>query len=339
MHGFGYYIITRMNRTLNWGLLSTAHINHALIRPIRSSARSQLLAVASRNQPSAEAFARRNKIPRSYGSYEQLLADPEIDIVYNPLPNNLHAQWTINALRSGKHVLCEKPLALTLEDVDAVRLAARESGRLAVEAFMYRHHPQTLQVKQLVEDGAFGRLQLIKGSFTFMLDRPGNYRLVKEMGGGSLWDVGCYPVSYARFLTGAQPIEVFGRQVLGADGVDLSFFGMMRFPGDIFAQFDCGFASPFRASMEIIGSDATLNITVPFKPGRREKIYLTRGGRVETIKINGQDLYLGEVEDLCDAIQSGTTPRLSLEDSRATTAAILALLESANAGRPISNID
>ncbi len=320
---------------MNWGLLSTARINHALIRPLQKSGRTRLLAVASRSQVAAGTYAKTWHIPRAYATYESLLADPDIEVIYNPLPNHLHAEWTIKALKSGKHVLCEKPLALSLEEVDAISAAARDAGKHVVEAFMYRHHPQTLRVKQIVDGGGLGRLQLIKGAFTFTLDRPGNYRHTKSMGGGSLWDVGCYPISYARLLTGAEPIEVFGRQVTSSSGVDDGFFGQLRFPGEVHAQFDCGFDSPFRAFLEIVGSEGILNVPVPFKPGRREKFYIRRADAIETIKVPGQELYLGEVEDLCDAIQFDKPPRVSLEDSRGNTAAILALLESARTGKPV----
>ena len=144
------------NKVLNWGLLSTAHINNALIPPLRASKRNHLLAVASRTQESAEKYAREKKIPRAHGSYESLLADPEIDVIYNPLPNHLHAEWTIKAVEAGKHVLCEKPLALTIDEVDSMQAAARKHGRVVMEAFMYRHHPQWIKAKKMVGDGLIG---------------------------------------------------------------------------------------------------------------------------------------------------------------------------------------
>ncbi len=322
-------------RPLNWGLLSTARINRALIHPLNASTRTRLLGAASRTQSSADAYAREWKIPRAYGSYEALLADPEIDVVYNPLPNNLHAEWTIKALRAGKHVLCEKPFALSLAEVDAMIAASRETGKVLAEAFMYRHHPQTLKVKELVGSGSLGKLQLIKGTFTFTLNREGNFRNVKEMGGGSIWDVGCYPISYARLLVGKEPLEVFGWQDSSPDGSDLSFFGQMKFADGVHAQFDSGFQSPFRSHIEIVGSEATLSIPVPFKPGLKNDIFLTRGDQTETIHIKGQELYMGEVDDMCDAILLGKPTRMSLEDSRGNVAAILALLQSAEIGKPV----
>ena len=166
------------NKTLNWGLLSTARINRALITPLRASKRNYLLAVASRTQKSADAYAREKKIPRAHGSYEALLADPEIDVVYISLPNHLHAEWTIKAVQAGKHVLCEKPLALSVDDVDAVQAAASKHGRVVMEAFMYRHHPQTLKVQEIVKSGALGTLKLVRGSFSFILSREEDIRLL-----------------------------------------------------------------------------------------------------------------------------------------------------------------
>ncbi len=324
-----------MSKPLNWGILSTARINRALIPPLQVSRRNKLLAVASRSQAAADAYAREKKISRAYGSYEALLADPEIDVIYNPLPNHLHAEWTIKAVEAGKHVLCEKPLALSVAEVDAIITAARKHGRVVAEAFMYRHHPQTLKVMELVKSGSLGTLKLIRGSFTFILTREGDVRLKPEWGGGSIWDVGCYPINYARAVVGAEPLEVFGWQVTGPSGIDETFLGQMRFEGGILAQFDSSFVIPFHAFMEIVGSEGALNIPHPFKPGIAEKIYLTRGERIETITIKGAELYSGEVEDMADAILLGKPPRIPLEDSRANVAAIVAFLESARTGSPV----
>jgi predicted dehydrogenase len=321
------------DKILNWGLLSTARINRALIIPLRATKRNHLLAVASRTQESADRYAREWKIPRALGSYEALLADPEIDVIYNSLPNHLHAEWTIKAVEAGKHVLCEKPIALSVDEVDAMKESARKHGRVVAEAFMYRHHPQTLKVQDIVKDGSLGALKLIRGSFSYVLTRAGDVRLDPAMGGGSIWDVGCYPISYTRTVAGETPLEVFGWQVTSPTGIDETFVGQMRLNHEVHAQFDCSFAIPFHAFMEIIGSEGTLNIPNPFKPGVDEKIFLTREGKTETIQIKGQELYIGEVEDMADAVLLGHSPRISLDDSRANVAVISALLESARAGK------
>lgn len=325
-----------MTAILRWGLLSTARINRALIPPLKSSARNSITTVASRDAAKAKEYAAQWDIPRTHGSYEALMADPEVDVIYNPLPNHLHAEWTIKALEAGKHVLCEKPLALTLAEVEAMFAAARANNRVLMEAFMYRHHPQTLKVKELVASGVLGQLQLVKGAFSFNLTNADDVRLVKEWGGGSIWDVGCYPLSYARYLVGSEPLEVSGQQYVGRGGVDESFFGQLRFAGEVYAQFDSAFRSPFRAAVEVVGSEGVLNITTPFKPGAQETLLLTRGNEVEKIEVNGPEmLYTGEVENMADAILNGTPIRVSELDSRGNIAAILALLESAETGRPV----
>lgn len=322
-------------RILRWGLLGTARINAALIKPLRISPRNMLAAVASRDEERARTYAAEWAIPRWFASYEALLADPEIDVVYISLPNSLHAEWTIKAAQAGKHVLCEKPLALTAQHVDAIAQAAGQAGVVVAEAFMYRHHPQTLKVHELIAEGAIGRLHLVRGGFTFNLARPDDIRLKPELGGGSIWDVGCYPISYARAVIAAEPIEVFGWQVTGPSGVDLAFVGQMRFADDVLAQFDSGFRSALRMVMEFVGDQGRITLTNAFKPDAAAQLYLRRGDAMEILHFPDQELYLGEVEDMADAILLGKKPRVSLADSRGNVAAIQALLRSAQEGRPV----
>jgi predicted dehydrogenase len=320
---------------LRWGILGTARINRMLIPPLQASADNRLLAVASRELARGEAYAREWRIGRAHGSYEALLADPEIDAVYIPLPNHLHAEWTIKAARAGKHVLCEKPLALTTEDVDAMASACREAGVVLAEGFMYRHHPQTLKVKQLLDEGAIGTLRYLRGAFSFELTRPNDVRLRPEWGGGCLWDVGCYPVSFARFLVGREPLEVYGSQVLGPTGIDECFAGQAVFPGDVLFQFDAGFRAPDRAEMELSGTKGWIRIHHPWRPEQDHPLLLHREGRTEEISAPGEDRFLLEVEDLCAAVRGGRPPRVSLSDSRANVAALVALQRSAREGRPV----
>jgi predicted dehydrogenase len=331
------------DRVFRWGLLSTAAINRALIPALRASSntvpvRGNVLAgVASRDPGRADAYAREWKIPKAYGSYEAMLADPEIDAVYISLPNSLHAPWTIAAANAGKHVLCEKPLAISVEEVDAMADAGRKAGVVIAEAFMYRHHPQTLKVKELLDEGAIGALRQIRGAFSFHLDRPGDVRLIPELGGGSIWDVGCYPISYARAMTGSEPLEAFGWQLPGETGVDVGFTGQLRFPDDVFFQFDCGFRHAGRQTMEFVGESGWLRVEEPFTPREAPTITVTdSGGKQRVIRSPRPELYLGEVEDLYEAALHGVTPRVTLADSRANVAAILALLRSAASGRPES---
>jgi predicted dehydrogenase len=320
---------------LRWGILGTARINRMLIPPLRVSPHNRLVAVASRELARGEAYAREWEIGRVHGSYEALLADPEIDAVYIPLPNHLHAEWTIKAARAGRHVLCEKPIALTLDEVDAMAAACREAGVVLAEAFMYLHHPQTLKVKELLDSGAIGTLRFLRGSFSFPLTRPSDVRLRPEWGGGCLWDVGCYPLSFARFLVGREPLEVYASQVLGATGIDETFAGQLVFPGDVLFQFDAGFRSPVRAEMELAGSEGSIRVRHPWRPEQDYPLLVTRDGQTEEITAEGEDRFLLEIEDLAEAVRSGRPPRVSLAFSRGNVAALVALQRSAREGRPV----
>ena len=321
---------------LRWGLLSTARINKALIPPLQVSNRNKLLAVASRSQAKADGYAREQKIKRAYGSYEALLADPEIDVIYNPLPNHLHTEWSIKAVEAGKHVLCEKPLALSLADVDAMTAAAGRTGKIIAEAFAYRAHPYMLKVKEIIDGGKLGKIKIVHGSFTFVMTNQEDIRWDPAMGGGGLWDIGCYPLSFTRTVLGTEPLEVFGWQVTSPSGVDEVFAGQLRFPGDIYFQLDCSFKIPFHVYMEIVGDEGTLTIPRPFNDMAKKELYLTRDGKTSTIVVKGPDPYLAEVENFADAILLGKQPATSLADSRLNTAAILALLESAKTGKPVT---
>ena len=326
-----------MPKALRWGLLGAARINRSLIPALRASSRNELAAVASRDAARAAAYAREWGIPRSLGRYEDLLADPEIDVVYNPLPNGLHAEWTIRAARAGKHVLCEKPLAISVEEVDAIARAAREANVVVAEGLMYRHQKLTREVLAMVERGTLGELRVVRGCFTFPLTREGDVRLDPALGGGCLWDLGVYPISYARMMIGSEPLEAFGWQTLGPTGVDVAFAGQLRFPANVIVQCDTGFRAAFRRDVEIVGSEASLFVPNPFKPGPSEPVHLVRGDDRQTIDVAGTEahLYLGEVEDLADAVLLGRPPAVSLADSRGTVAAIVALLASARERRPV----
>ncbi len=323
-------------QVLRWGFLSTANINKALYGPLHNSKRNRLIAVASRSQEKTDAYAREWKIERAYGSYEALLADADVDVIYNPLPNHLHAEWTIKAIEAGKHVLCEKPMALTTRDVDDMAAAAERHKRVLAEAFMYRTHPQTLKVKEILANGAVGRIRIVRGSYTYHMTTDKDIRLIPEMGGGALWDIGCYPLSYARLVLETEPQEVFGSQITGRTGVDETFVAQMRFSDDMFVQFDCSFRIPYHTFMEVIGDKGTLNISRPYNPRATENLYLTVDGKTKSIPVKGSSTYISEVEDLADAILLGKAPRMSLADSRAEVAATLALFESARTGKPVS---
>jgi D-xylose 1-dehydrogenase (NADP+, D-xylono-1,5-lactone-forming) len=320
---------------LRWALLSTARINYRLIPAIRAAARSELTAVASRTLDRAQAYAAEWQIPRALGSYEALLADPDVDVIYISLPNSLHVEWTVRALEAGKHVLCEKPLALSVDDVDRIEAAARRAARVAAEAFMYRHHPLTHAVETIVRGGRLGAIHLFKGAFTFPLTRDGDVRLDPALGGGSLWDVGCYPVSYSCLLADAAPVDVAGWQRTSSSGVDLEFAGMMRFADGCVAQFDSGFMGPLRAEMEVIGADAALRIHRPFRTDDMSRLLLTIGDETETLPFDPAPPFAGEIEDMESAALDGRPQRIALSESRRTVETISSLYQSAAAARPL----
>jgi len=214
--------------------------------------------------------------------------------------------------------------------------AAKRNNVVITEAFMYKHHPQTLQVLELIEQETIGELLLIKGAFTFNLDRPDDVRWVPEWGGGSIWDVGCYPISFSRLVANADPIEVFGWQVTGSTGIDVVFSGQLRFASGLLAQFDCGFRAPYRTAIEVVGTRGSIELGSPFKPAGGEWIKIARGDRIELFESPRADhLYKGEIEDMERAVLDGQPPRISLENSRGNVAAILALLESARTGQVV----
>ena len=325
-----------MASSIRWGLLSTARINRALIPPITSLPRHSLRAVASRDAATAKAYAAEWDIPVSYGSYEALLADPEIDAIYNPLPNGLHAEWTIRAAQAGKHVLCEKPLALSVAEVDRIAAAASANDVVVTEAFMYRHHPQTMQLKELLDSGTIGDVLVIRGAFTFTLTRPGDVRLDADMGGGSLWDVGCYPVSMARYLTGREPSRVVGWQRTGAVGHRRR---VRRHAGFRRRRSRSSTADSRRPSGPTSRSSERLERSrcrCPSSPARTSNSSSRAAASGRSCPLKGKPLYAGEVEDMADAILHGTAPRISLAHSRGNTATLVALYESARTRQPVT---
>ena len=292
------------------------------------------MAVASRDPARAAAFARAHGIPAAHDSYAALLSSPDVDVVYVALPNHLHAEWTIRALEAGKHVLCEKPLAGSVAEVDAITAASARAGRLAVEGFMYLHHPQVLRAIELAQGGALGRLELVNGTFSFFLTQPGDPRVDPVMGGGSLWDVGCYPVSLARRIAGEEPDGIGAFARFDELGIDRTFIGQLHFPGGLLAQFDCGFAAPDRERVEIVGSDATLVLDSPFLPapdGPPPAVTMWRGRDATAVDVASIDQYQAEVEDLTAAILDGTLPRVDLAFSRGSIATLVDLDRTARA--------
>jgi D-xylose 1-dehydrogenase (NADP+, D-xylono-1,5-lactone-forming) len=320
--------------TVRWGFLSTANINDKLLPGAQASPDVDVVAVASRDQGRAEAYGRERGIERAYGTYEELLADPEIEAIYISLPNSMHVDWSIRALEAGKHVLCEKPLSRHPEDVERAFDAADKAGRILMEAFMYRHNPQTQRLRELVEDGAIGRLRLVRAAFSFALDDATNVRLSAELEGGGLMDVGCYCVSGSRLL-GGEPEEVFGRQVLSPSGVDELFTGILRFPGDVIAEIDCGLVLPIRDELEAIGEEGYVFLDDPWHC-RKPVLELRREEGTERIELEPTDSYRLQLENMSAAIRGQAEPLLGREDALGQARAIDALYRAAEDGRVAS---
>lgn len=315
---------------LRWGILGTARINRRVIPAIRLASRSELTAVASRTRPRAEAYAAEWQIPRAFAGYQALLDDPAIDAVYIPLPNSEHVPWTLAAVAAGKHVLCEKPMALDPADVDRIRTAATAAKVVVEEGYMYRHEPLTAKVLELVRGGALGTVRAIVSGFTIALTPGTDPRLDPALGGGSLWDLGCYPVTYARLLAGHDPKMVFGSAHWHASGVDEEFMGMLRFPGGTTATIYSGFRAALRTWLEVIGSEGSLTVPNPFKPGVRETLELERNGRIEAIEVAGsRELFLRQIEHFENSALDGAPSVVTLADSRNAATTLRALLDSA----------
>jgi xylose dehydrogenase (NAD/NADP) len=316
------------------GIISTADINRKVIPGAHASKTVELIAVASRDERRAEDYAREWNIPRAYGSYDALLEDPDVDAVYISLPNTMHVAWSIRSLEAGKHVLCEKPLTRDPADAEAAFDAADRAERILMEAFMYRHNPQTKRLQELINEGAVGEVRLIRAVFSYSLYDEQNIRLRTDVEGGALMDVGCYCVSGSRLAAGAEPESVFGSAWYGPTGTDWVFTGLMRFPGDVLATFDCGTALPDRDELEVIGSDGSLFLDDPWHC-TRPVIELRRADSTEKIRLKREDSYRLQLENLSDAIAGKAKPLLGRADALGQARALAALHASAESGQPV----
>ena len=311
--------------SINWGILSTAHINRRIIPAIRHSGNGHLRAVASRDLSKAEAYALDWDIPISYGSYEALLADQDIHIIYNSLPNHLHAEWTIKALEAGKQVLCEKPMCLSLSEMDAIEEASRRTGNLVMEGYMHLYHPQTHLWKSIVDSGVLGEIHSLRSCFSFNLERPAdNYRWNANAGGGALWDVGVYPISVFQYLLGESPHSGIASSYLH-DGIDHSTSVQLEYSGGCTAQFFVSFRSAFSTDMIIHGSAGQLHISHPFTNADACQALIRTGDKIEHLDVPRQYLYSGEIEAIHDYILSGIKPLVSTSFSRNVLEVILML--------------
>ncbi|MFL5829264.1 MAG: Gfo/Idh/MocA family protein [Solirubrobacteraceae bacterium] len=319
---------------VNWGIISTARINRLFLGGARQSAQVRMLGVASRSQEAADRYARENEIERAYGSYEALLADPEIEAVYVSLPNALHVDWSVRALEAGKHVLCEKPLSRHPSGVERAFAAADQHGRLLMEAFMFRHNPQTARVRQMVAEGAVGRLRLIRAAFSFATDDPANVRLLAGLEGGGLMDVGCYCISAIRLLAG-EPERVYAEQALGGDGVDVALAATLRLPADVLAHFDCGLALAPRDQLEVVGDAGSLYLSDPWHC-RAPRIEWQHDGELDVVEPAPVNSYMLEAENFSAAIRGEAEPLLGRADALGQARVIEALYRAAATGETVA---
>ena len=321
--------------TLRFGLLSTARINAKLAAGARASSRARVVAVASRELARAEAQARELGIERAHGSYEALLADPDVDAVYVSLPNELHHEWSLRAIAAGKHVLCEKPYSRSADDVREAFAAAGAAGLVLAEALMWRHHPQALELAGLVAGGAIGELRLVRAAFSFLLTDPRDARLLEGPAGGGLHDVGCYCVSAARMLAG-EPIGVTAQQLVTPSGVDRRLVATLEHGGDVLSQFDCALDLPDRSELEAIGSAGVLRVSDPWLGIATGIELLGADGRCEHYEIAPADPYGCELDDFAGAVAGEHPPRLGLADAVGQARTIDAVLTAAATGRRVT---
>jgi len=317
---------------IRWGVISTANIGRWAVNPaIQASKNGELVAVASRDEARAREFAAQGGIPIVYGSYEQLLADDGIDAVYIPLPNSMHREWTIRAAEAGKHVLCEKPLALSEAECREMSDAADANGVKLMEAFMYRFHPRSELMIDMMRNGHVGELRMIQSVFTFRLRSPDNIRLDPGLGGGSLMDVGCYCVNLSRTAAGCEPVEAQAVAVPSPSGVDEMMTGTLRFPNDLLASFQCGLNTKRREAYELGGTEACLRVADAFLPGDDDVVIEEYRDGAEPVvhPVSGVDEYRLMVEHFADCALTGAEPRYPATEAALNMRAIEALYASA----------
>lgn len=316
---------------VKWGVLGCASFaRRRTIPALLESPSVNLVGVASRTLEKAETFRSQFNLPRAYGSYEELLADPQIQAVYIPLPNSLHAQWMIRAAQAGKHCLCEKPFTSNAAEARQVADVAERTGVYIMEGFMWRFHSQHLRARSVVGRGDIGKLRLLRGSFSFTIAQEGNTRLVPDLAGGCVMDVGCYPISAARFYFADEPTIAYARGFVDPElGLDLQVSGVLGFSqGE--ALMDCSFRLPYRTNLEIVGETGTITIPKPWLPDVEATLTIN----TTTEKLAGENQYVNEFEHMSHCISHETAPLYGPEDAIRQMKVVDAVLRSLESGRP-----
>jgi predicted dehydrogenase len=326
---------------VRWGVLGAADIALKKVIPaMRGSDRSRVVAIASRDKSKADAAARALGIPRAYGSYEELIADPEVEAIYNPLPNHLHVPWSMRAAAAGKHVLCEKPIAMSAAEARELRDARDRAGVLVGEAFMVRTHPQWLGVRKLIESGRIGDLRLVVGHFSYFRRDPNDIRSRADWGGGAMLDIGCYPITLSRWLFDAEPLEVTGQLEHDPDlGIDRLGSALLRFPTGQ-ASFTCAGQLAPHQRMQILGTTARIEVEIPFNapPDRSCRVFVDDGSQfagasAESVEFPAADQYAVQADRFSEAIRGRGAVPVSIEDAIANMAVIDAIFRSAESRR------
>jgi len=294
-----------MAKPLNFGILGCARIvRRSIVAGFGETSAARLSAIASRDGTMATAWAAEFGIPRAYDSYAALVADPDIDAVYIPLPNELHREWALAAAAAGKHVLCEKPLGLDADDAQMIVEGCRRHNVVLMEAFMWRHHPRVAHARRMLAEGRLGELRLVKMDFSYDIERA-DWRLDPQRGGGALWDIGCYGVNAARLFTAAEPLEVFARAHRYSTGVDMTMGMSLRFPGDVLALLDCSFECPTRNRIELVGTLGSLEFPEGVLPPIESQLIFRHAEGVEIIEFPAADQYALQLESFCAAVAAG----------------------------------
>ena len=335
---------------MNFGILGAARIAAgALIPAIKKSSNARVLGIGARDAGRAASYASEHGIPKSYGSYDEMLADPDIEAVYNPLPNSEHAPLTIRALEAGKHVLCEKPFTMNAAEAEQVAEVSRKTGKQVMEAFMWRFHPQVQQAKDIIESGQIGEFRLIRASFSFTLGNPLDIRAIQSLGGGAMYDIGTYCVSGSRTFAGREPVSVMAQSNLmppshpSGGGSDEDFVGVLDFGDGLRALFDCSFAQPFKQRVELVGTKGALTLLDPWVPGRdKQGKDRGHGGAAPNLELNGEpipsvaaDQYQLMVEHFVRAARGEEKLLYPAADSIRQMRVLDATFESARTGLPV----
>ncbi|MFF2480253.1 Gfo/Idh/MocA family protein [Paenibacillus sp. NPDC058071] len=324
-----------MSKKLKWGIMGCAGIaKRAVIPGLQLSELNEAYAIASRDLDHAKKTAEELGIPVAYGSYEALLADSSIDVIYIPLPNHLHKEWAIKAIQAGKPVLCEKPLALNEREAAEMAEAAAQAGVLLAEAFMYRYHPRYAKVKKLIDSGAIGEVRGIRSAFTFNnAGDSANVRYRKDWGGGSLYDVGCYPINAARLLLGREPEAATVNALFSPDhdDVDMMASGLIEFGGGVSLTFDCGMWAEFRNPLEVLGTNGIIELPSAFVTPTAESaaVILSANGKRQEIEVPHVNAYTEQADQIARAITTGTPLAYSVSDAVLNMKVIDACLLSA----------